>query len=127
MNEASDAGVPDFAENGLYREDSYTDRQVGTIRQLTPVTSAGEVDESRPVLFMGATQVMTAAGPMPLNFDIPAENLSEAGEGFAPAAQQAVEEMAAKLEELRREQASSIVVPGQGGSAAGGGSGILGV
>jgi len=127
MNEQSEAGMPEFAQDGLYREDSFTDRQVGTIRQLTPVTSTGEQDESRPVLYMGATQVMTAAGPMPLNFDISAENLADATEGFGPAAQQAVEEMAAKMEEMRREQASSIVVPGQERGPAGGGSGILGV
>ena len=37
----------------------------------------------------------------------------------------AFEEMAANLEEMRREQASSIVVPGQGNQ--GGGSGLIGV
>ena len=97
-----------------------------TIRQMTPVTASGEVDDSRPVLFMGATQVMTAAGPMPLNFDIPAEDLGGAAEQFAECAQQAVEEMAARLEEMPREQASSIVVPGQGGNKPGG-SGLIGV
>ena len=116
MNEQSDSGIPEFAQDGLYREDSYTDRQVGTIRQLSPVTGNGDPDASRQVLYMGATQVMTAAGPMPLNFDIEADDLAAACEQFGPAAQQAVEDMAAKLEEMRREQASSIVVPGQGGS-----------
>jgi hypothetical protein len=124
MNEETEAPVPEFDKDGLYREESYTDRAVGTIRQMVPVTATGENDQSRPVLFMGATQVMTQAGPMPLNFDIPADTLEEAAEKFGGSAQQAVEEMAAKLEELRREQASSIVVPGQRG---GGGSGIVGV
>jgi len=127
MNEQSEAGMPEFAQDGLYREDSYTDRQVGTIRQLSPVTGSGDADDSRPVLYMGATQVMTAAGPMPLNFDIEAEDLADACQKFGPAAQQAVEEMAVKLEEMRREQASSIVVPGQERGPAGGGPGILGV
>ncbi len=127
MNEQSDAAMPEFAQDGLYREDSYTDRQVGTIRQLSPVTANGDPDASRPVLYMGATQVMTQAGPMPLNFDIEADDLAGACEQFGPAAQQAVEEMAVKLEEMRREQASSIVVPGQERGPAGGGSGILGV
>jgi hypothetical protein len=127
MNEQRDPRMPEFAEDGLYREESFTDRQVGTIRRLTPVTVAGAPDDSRPVLYMGATQVMTAAGPMPLNFDIQADGLDDACKKFGSAAQQAVEEMAAKLEELRREQASSIVVPGRDPGPAGGGSGILGV
>jgi hypothetical protein len=123
MNQQAEAPSPEFDKDGLYREDSYTDRKVGSIRQMTPVTGTGEVDESRQVLFMGASQVMTAAGPMPLNFDIPGDNLAEAAENFGAEAQKAVEEMAVKLEEMRREQASQIVVPGQNP----GGSGLVGV
>ncbi len=124
MNQDSEAPAPEFEKDNLYREDSFTDRKVGTIRQMTPVTAAGDIDDSRPVLFMGATQVMTAAGPMPLNFDIPGDNLAEAAENFGKEAKKAVEEMAAKLEELRRDQASSIVMPGQGPQ---GGSGLVGL
>ena len=127
MNQETEAPAPEFDKQGLYRDDSYTDRQVGTIRQMTPVTESGERDDSRPLIFMGATQVMTAAGPMPLNFEIPGETLGEAADNFGDCAQQAVEEMAVKLEEMRREQASSIVVPGQGGGQGQGGSGLIGV
>jgi len=127
MNEEANAPSPEFDKEGLYREDSFTDRKVGSIRQMTPVDGNGAIDDSRPVLFMGATQVMTAAGPMPLNFDIPGETLGEAADNFGEAAQQAVEEMAVRLEEMRREEASSIVVPGQGRGPAGGGSGLIGV
>lgn len=125
MNQESEATSPEFDKAGLYREDSFTDRKVGTIRQLTPVDADGATDESRPVIFMGATQVMTAAGPMPLNFDIPGDNLDEAAGNFSESAQKAVEEMAVRLEEMRREEASSIVVPGQG-RGSGGSSGLLG-
>jgi hypothetical protein len=124
MSAAKDAGAPEFDKQGLYREDSFTDRRVGNIRQLTPVTVTGDRDESRSVLYMGATQVMTGAGPVPLNFDIPAENLGEAADKFGAAAEKAVEDMAARLEALRREQASSIVVPGQKRP---GNSGLIGV
>jgi hypothetical protein len=127
MNQDADQMAPKFDKSGLYREDAYTDQQVGTIRMMTPVTVTGERDESRPVMFMGATQVMTGAGPMPLNFEIPGANLEEAADNFGSSAERAVEDMAARLEEMRREQASSIVVPGQGGGRPGGGSGILGV
>ena len=125
MSNENEAGAPEFDKSGLYREDTFTDRKVGTIRQLTPLTESGETDSSREALFMGATQVMTAAGPMPLNFDIPGATLAEASDNFGDCAQKAVEEMAAKLEEMRREQASSIVVPGQGGPQ--GGAGLVGV
>ena len=47
MNPAKDAGAPEFNKQGLYREDSFTDRQVGNIRQMTPVTITGERDDSR--------------------------------------------------------------------------------
>ena len=124
MSSARDAGAPEFDKKGLYREDSFTDRRVGNIRQLMPVTVTGERDDSRPVLYMGATQVMTGAGPVPLNFDIAAANLEEAADKFGAAAEKAVEEMAARLEAMRREQASSIVVPGQKRP---GGSGLIGV
>jgi len=130
MNQEQDAQAPAFDKAGLYREDSFTDRKIGTIRQMTPVDASGATDSSRPVLYMGATQVMTQAGPMPLNFDLPGENLNEAADNFNAAAQQAVEEMAARLEEMRRDEASSIVVPGQGrsqGRGPGGGSGLIGV
>jgi len=115
---------PDFNAESLYLEETFTDQQVGTIRRLTPVDSTGAPDAARPVIYMGAAQAMTAAGPIPLNFDIQAESLAEACEKFAAGAQAAVEEMAVRLDEMRREQASQIVVPGQGGGQ--GGSGIIG-
>ena len=124
MNQEAEAPAPEFDRNGLYQEDTFTDRQVGTIRRMTPVTAEGERDDARPVLFMGATQVMTQGGPMPLNFDIPGETLGEAADNFGDCAQKAVEDLAARMEEMRREQASSIVVPGQ---QQGGGSGLIGV
>ncbi len=123
MNQETEAQSPQFSAQELYREETFTDRRVGTIRKLTPVTAEGEVDESRPAEYSGMAQVMTAAGPMPLNFDIPGNNLDEACANFSECAQKAVEDMAQRLEQMRRDEASQIVVPGQGG----GGSGLIGV
>ncbi len=123
MKQEADAQSPQFNSQELFREDTFTDRRVGTIRRLTPVTAEGEVDPSRQAEYAGMAQVMTAAGPMPLNFDIPGNSLDEACANFAACAEQAVEEMAQRLEEMRREQASQIVLPGQGK----GGSGLIGV
>ena len=107
----------------LYREDVFTDRKVGTIRVLTPVRTDGSVDASRQVLYVGETQLLTAAGLLPLAFEIDATSLAEAVEKFAAATSEAVERTRRELEELRREAASSIIVPdrmpGVGGRGAG--------
>lgn len=108
----------------LYREELFTDQKIGTIRRLTPVTPEGETDASREVLYSGSTQVMTPMGALPINFELDAKTIGEAAEKFGPAAEVAVERTAKELEEMRREQASKIVVPGQDGGLGGmGGAG----
>jgi hypothetical protein len=103
----------------LYREELFTDRRVGTIQRLMPVDRHGEPDPGRPIRFLGQAQIYTPGGPLPLNFEIQAANLEQAVKNFGPAAEQAVEDTMRKLEEMRREAASSIVVPGAGGSMGG--------
>jgi len=97
----------------LYREDVFTDRTIGTIRRMTPVNGQGEFDIARAVIYSGQTQLMTAAGPLPLAFDIEANSLDEAVAKFGDAAKVALEHMMEEMRELRRQQASSIVIPGQ--------------
>ena len=108
--------------NDMYREETFTDNAVGTIRRLTPVTSKGEPDASRAETFVGSTQVMTQAGPLPLNFEIKASTLSDAIAGFGAAAAQAFEQTMEELREMQRQQASSIVVPGRSSGFGGPGS-----
>jgi len=112
----------------LVREEAYTDQRVGSVRVLIPVKDDGEPDPSRSTSYFGQTQVMTQAGPLPLSFELPGGSLSEAIEGFAAAAEKAIEEAVEEIKRLQREQASSIMVPGQGGASGlgdlkGGGSG----
>ena len=102
------------AEN-LYREEMFTDNAVGTLRRLTPVTATGEIDPSRNDQYVGSTQVLTSAGPMPLSFEVPAESLADAAAAFGDAAKAAIERTMEELKEMQRQQASSIVVPGAGG------------
>ena len=109
----------------LYLEEIFTDRRVGTIRRLTPVTKDGVRDQARPVLDAGETQVLTPAGALPIGFEIAAGSLEEAAEKFGQLAREAIERTVKELQELRRQAASQIVVP-QGplppmGSAGGGG------
>jgi hypothetical protein len=110
-------GDPNMDSAGLYREDTFTDQRVGTIRRMTPVKSDGADDASRPVLFIGQATVMTPMGSLPLSFELDAASLTEAVSGFGPAAQQAIEEAARELQEMRRQSASSIVIPDAGAAA----------
>ncbi|HSG65233.1 MAG TPA: hypothetical protein VLD39_09530 [Gammaproteobacteria bacterium] len=104
----------------LYREESFTDRRIGTIQRLIPIKPDGSADAARAELFVGQTQVLTPAGALPLTFEIEAKNLADAVVAFGNGAQAALEDTMHRLEELRREAASSIIVPGAGGAAGGG-------
>jgi hypothetical protein len=95
----------------LYREETFTDRRIGTLRVLTPVTTQGVIDPSRRVLYLGEAQILTPAGVLPVAFEVDANSLGEAAEKFAGAAKLAVERTVKELQELRREAASSIIVP----------------
>jgi hypothetical protein len=79
---------------------------------LTPITAFGDADKTRSVLYVGQTQVLTPAGALPLSFEVPATSLGDAVAKFGEAAKQALARTMRRLEELRREQASSIIVPG---------------
>jgi len=114
---------PNMNAEALYREEVFTDRKVGTIRRLTPVTAGGEPDEARSVLYIGQAQMMTSMGAVPLNFEIPAQSLNQAVEGFAGEAQKAVERTMQEIQEMQREAASSIVIPQGGGAGGAGGPG----
>jgi hypothetical protein len=62
----------------LYREEIYTDRKVGTLRVLSPVKTDGTPDARRRTVYQGEAQLMTNVGPLPISFDIDADNLSDA-------------------------------------------------
>lgn len=111
-------GEPQMNAAALYREDVFTDQRVGTVRRLTPVKADGSDDPARPLLFIGQATVMTPMGSLPLSFELEAGNLTEAVAQFGPAAQQAIEEAARELQEMRRQAASSIVIPDAGAAAA---------
>ena len=107
-------GDPRMDPKSLYREEMITDRKVGTIRVLTPIKSDGSRDSAREVTYIGEAQLLTSVGTLPINFEIEAKTLDEAVSRFAEVAKEAVERTMKDLQELRRQAASSIVVP-QGG------------
>jgi hypothetical protein len=121
-DELSDADIA-MDNASLYQEETFTDRRVGTLQRLTPITVSGIRDNARPVLYVGQTQVLTPAGALPLSFEVPASSLDDAVAKFGDAARQALARTMRRLEELRREQASSIIVPGTVPPGAGGAGG----
>ena len=108
-----DLGLPDIRidTNSLYREEVFTDRRAGTLRRMMPVTVDGAPDATRPVLYMGQTQLMTPGGVLPLGFEIEAKDLAEAIDKFPEAVKQALEDAIEEAQQMRREAASRIVVP----------------
>ena len=114
----TNAPEPRMDTQDLYREDTYTDRKVGTIRVMTPVKSDGSPDPARAPTYVGQAQIMTPAGVLPLSFEIEAKTLAEACAGFSGGAAVAVEDTMKELQEMRRQQASSIVIPDAGAAAA---------
>jgi hypothetical protein len=119
-DELSDADIA-MDSKSLYREETFTDRRVGTLQVLTPIMPSGAADTTRPVLYVGQTQVLTPAGALPLSFEVPATSLDDAVAKFGELARQALARTMRRLEELRREQASSIIVPGSAPPAGGAG------
>ncbi len=110
----------------LYREDTFTDRRVGTIRRLTPVTVDGSPDAARAVLFVGQAQVMTPMGAVPISFELDSPTLDGAIAKFGEAADEAVQQTMRELQEMRREQASSLVIPDSAGGSLPGPGDLMG-
>ena len=105
---------PQMDVASLYHEEMFTDRKVGAIRRLTPVTGDGSVDASRSVLYIGQAEIMTNMGPVPINFEIEGKTLGEAVAGFSVAATAAIERTVQQIQEMRRQAASQLVVPSGG-------------
>lgn len=116
--------------SNLYREEVFTDLRVATIRKLVPVRADGSQDDSRTCLFSGQTNLMSQAGPLPVECPIDASTLEEAIAKFPEAIKEAVDRLVEEAKEIRRREASRIVVPGGplpgGGGGVPGGGGVLG-
>ena len=109
--------------DNLYREEIFTDLRAASIRQLTPVTKEGARDAGRSLQFIGETTLVTQMGPLPVQFPIEADSLTDAFEQFEDGVKEAVERLNERAKEMVREEASRIVVPsavppGMGGGGA---------
>ncbi len=104
----------------LYREESFTDLKVASIKVMIPVNLDGSDDESRSTIYVGHTQLMSPDGPLPLQAPLEADNLEEALAAFPEAMRQALAEVVEKIKEMQLEQrrkemggGSGIIIPGR--------------
>lgn len=98
----------------LYREETYTDLKVASIRCLSPVKDDGTTDKTRKTVFIGQTQLMTPGGPLPVQAVIPAKHLQQAIKKFPEAMMAAVEKLSEEVRKYQQEERSSIVTPAGG-------------
>ena len=90
MSEQSPIEDIQFNGDNIYKEETFTDLEVGTIRKLTPIKSDGTEDPERKASFTATTNIMTPSGALPLNGEIEAETLEEAIAGFSAAVNKAI-------------------------------------
>jgi hypothetical protein len=103
----------------LYREEVVTDRKVGVLRVMVPIRADGSPDPARKTLYTGEAQMLTSMGALPISFDIEAATLAQAVEAYGPAAKAGFERAVRELQDMRRQAASSIVLPQAGGAGFG--------
>ena len=105
--------IEDIKFNGenLFKEESFTDLEVGTIRKLTPIHPDGTEDNERKARFTATTNIMTPSGALPLNGEIEADSLEEAIAGFSEAVNKALQKLQDDMMKMQQEQANKIVTP----------------
>lgn len=124
MTDAEETGrKAKFNQQNLHQEEVFSDLTTGSIRRLSPVKQNGEPDKTRPILFVGESQIYTQQGPMPVQFPIDAINLQQAMDKFSAAMEEFVAHLVEQAKELQRQEQSRLIVPG--GPAAGGSNIIL--
>ncbi len=124
MNDDSQEQNIEFTidKDNLYREESFTDLKVGSIRRLVPVRPDGTDDSARTPLFVGHTQLMSQDGPLPIQSKLAANTLEEAMDVFPGTMKQALNELVERIQKMRQQQQqqqshqnndSRIIVPGR--------------
>ncbi len=97
--------------SNLWKEENFTDLQVGSIRKLTPIKLDGTEDEMRKASYSATTNIMTPGGALPISGEIDAANLEEAVEKFPEAINAAVKKLQEDMIKMQQEQANKIVTP----------------
>ena len=97
----------------LYKEETFTDLKVCSIRRLTPVSEDGKTDSSRKTIFVGQTSLMSPIGPLPIQAIIQAKELAQAFKRFPEAMIEAMEQLMEEARKMKQEEDSRIIVPGR--------------
>ena len=97
--------------SNLWKEENFTDLQVGSIRKLTPIKIDGTEDEMRKATWSATTNIMTPGGALPISGEIDASSLEEAVEKFSDAINVAVKKLQEDMVRMQQEQANRIVTP----------------
>ena len=97
--------------SNLWKEENFTDLQVGNIRKLTPIKIDGNEDEDRQAVWSATTNIMTPSGALPISGEIEATNLEEAVEKFPDAINAAVKKLQEDMVRMQQEQANKIITP----------------
>ncbi len=100
-------------KDNMFREESYTDLQVASIRKMVPIKTDGTDDGTREPLFFASTQLMSPQGPLPIQAPLKAKTLETAIEEFPAVIKLAIEQTIAKIKKMQQEEESRIVVPGR--------------
>jgi hypothetical protein len=93
----------------LYREESYTDLKVGTVKRFIPVLPDGSVDKARKTFFLGQTNVYTEHGPLPIQNVIQAKELAQAFKRFPEAMEEAMQRLIEEAKQMREEKTSPLI------------------
>jgi hypothetical protein len=101
-------------KSNLYREESFTDLKVASIRRLTPIKPDGSVDKTRKTLYAGQTNLITKEGAVPIKNGIQAKELQQAIKKFPEAMQEALDRLVEEMEKRKqKEEGPRIIVPGR--------------
>ncbi len=100
-------------KESLYREESYTDLKIASIRKMVPVKPDGTDDTSREAIFFASTQLMTPQGPLPIQAPLKSKTLETAIEEFPDVVKFAIEKTIDEIKKIQQKEQSRIVVPGR--------------
>ena len=100
----------------LYKEESFTDLKIGSIRRLIPVKPDGSEDKTRKQVYVGQTNLMTPNGPLPIQGVINAKELQQAVKRFPEAMEEAVNRLMEEAQQVKNQQESKIVTKQEEGS-----------
>ncbi len=99
----------------LYREETYTDFKIATLKVLCPIHPDGTDDDSRSKRYFGETQMISPEGPIPVRSMLSANSLDEAMDAFPAAMEKALAALVEQVKQMKNKSAGSPkskIIPG---------------